>query len=79
MMYVPRGFAHAVLTLSDNTEAIYLVSSFYDPQQERGVRWNDTALRIEWPIEPCEISAKDAKWPDLDPVFHGLELMRGMK
>ena len=79
MMYVPRGFAHAILTLSDNAEAIYLVSAFYGPEQERGVRWNDPALRIEWPIEPCEISAKDAKWPDLDPVFHGLEQMRGMK
>jgi dTDP-4-dehydrorhamnose 3,5-epimerase len=79
MMYVPRGFAHAILTLTENAEAIYLVSTFYGPEQERGVRWNDAAFRIEWPIDPREISAKDAKWPDLDPALHGLELMRGLK
>lgn len=79
MMYAPRGFAHAILTLSDNVEAIYLVSAFYDPARERGLRWNDPAFGIEWPIEPMEISPKDAKWPDFDPDFHGVELVRGMK
>ena len=78
MMYVPRGFAHAILTLADDTEALYLVSEFYAPEQERGVRWNDTAFKIEWPIEPSEISAKDAKWPDFDPAFHGVEQLRGL-
>jgi len=78
MMYVPRGFAHAILTLSDDAEAIYLVSAFYGPEQERGVRWNDPAIGIEWPIQPVEISDKDAKWPDLDAGFHGLERMRGL-
>lgn len=79
MMYVPRGFAHAILTLSDNAEAIYLVSAFYGPQEERGVRWNDPAIGIEWPIQPVEISKKDANWPDLDAGFHGLEQMRRLK
>lgn len=78
MMYVPRGFAHAILTLSDDAEAIYLVSAFYGPQQERGVRWNDPAIGIAWPIEPAEVSPKDATWPDFDPAFHGIELMRGL-
>lgn len=78
MMYVPRGFAHAMLTLTDDAEAIYLVSAFYGPQQERGLRWNDAAIGIKWPIEPVEISPKDANWPDLDPIFHGIELMRGL-
>ena len=78
MMYVPRGFAHAILTLTDDAEAIYLVSTFYDPQAERGLRWNDPAIGIEWPIEPVEISPKDAKWPDFDPDFHGVEAMRGL-
>lgn len=72
MMYAPRGFAHALITLRDATEAFYLVSAFYAPEAERGVRWNDPAIGIEWPIEPVEISAKDAAWPDLDPTFHGL-------
>lgn len=79
MMYVPRGFAHALLTLSDDVEALYLVSAFYAPQSERGLRWNDPALAIEWPIAPAEISAKDRNWPDLDPEFHGVELMRGLR
>jgi len=79
MMYVPRGFAHAILTLTDDTEALYLVSDFYAPQEERGIRWNDPRFGIEWPIEPAEISEKDAAWPDFDPEFHGVERLRGAK
>jgi dTDP-4-dehydrorhamnose 3,5-epimerase len=78
MMYVPRGFAHAILTLTDDVEAIYLVSAFYGLKQERGLRWNDPAFGIEWPIEPVEISPKDAKWPDFDEEFHGVEHMRAL-
>ena len=76
MMYVPRGFAHAILTLSPDTEAIYLVSAHYAPADERGVRWNDPRFDIKWPIAPTEISAKDAAWPDFDPSFHGVERLR---
>jgi dTDP-4-dehydrorhamnose 3,5-epimerase len=79
MMYVPRGFAHAILTLEPDTEALYLVSAFYDPAAERGVRWNDPAFAIDWPIEPVEISAKDANWPLFDPDFHQVEQLRGLK
>ncbi|MNL42915.1 dTDP-4-dehydrorhamnose 3,5-epimerase [compost metagenome] len=79
MMYVPRGFAHAFITLTDDTEALYLVSDFYAPECERGLRFNDPALGIEWPIEPVEVSEKDRAWPDFNPEFHGTELMRGLK
>jgi dTDP-4-dehydrorhamnose 3,5-epimerase len=79
MMYVPRGFAHAILTLTDDVEAIYLVSDSYAPDVERGLRWNDPAVGIAWPISPAEISPKDARWPDFDPAFHGVEMMRGLK
>lgn len=79
MMYVPRGFAHGFITLTDHTEAIYMVSDRYNPQAERGVRYNDPAIGIEWPFEPTEMSDKDRKWPDLDSAFHGLEQMRGAK
>ena len=78
MMYVPRGFAHAFLTLTDDVEAIYLVSAFYSPEDERGVRWNDPRFGIEWPMRPVEISDKDARWPDFDPAFHGIERLRGL-
>jgi dTDP-4-dehydrorhamnose 3,5-epimerase len=78
MMYVPRGFAHAILTLADDTEALYLSSAFYAPERERGIRWNDPNFRIEWPVKPEEISTKDAAWPDFDPVFHGAEHLMGL-
>jgi dTDP-4-dehydrorhamnose 3,5-epimerase len=78
MMYVPRGFAHAILTLTEDVEALYLVSNSYAPQLERGIRWDDPAIGVEWPITPVEISPKDAAWPDLDPTFHGLEQLRGL-
>lgn len=78
MMYVPQGFAHGFVTLTDDAEAFYLVSAFYSPENERGLRFNDPAVEIEWPIEPVEISEKDRKWPDLNADFHGLERMRGL-
>lgn len=79
MMYVPRGFAHAILTLEADTEALYLVSAHYAPHEERGLRWNDPRFRVDWPIAPSEISPKDAHWPDFDPEFHQIERLRGLK
>jgi dTDP-4-dehydrorhamnose 3,5-epimerase len=70
MMYVPRGFAHGFLTLAEDTEALYLVSAFYDPARERGVRWNDPRFAIRWPAEPVVISDKDANQRDFDPGWH---------
>jgi dTDP-4-dehydrorhamnose 3,5-epimerase len=78
MMYVPQGFAHAILTLADESEALYFSSAFYAPEQERGVRWDDPRFSVQWPIEPSEISAKDAAWPDFDPLFHGAEDLTGL-
>lgn len=79
MMYVPRGFAHGILTLSDNAELLYLVSDFYALKEERGIRWNDPRFGVEWPIKPREISPKDTAWPDFEPVTHGTETLRGVK
>ncbi len=79
MMYVPRGFAHAILTLEPDTEAIYFVSTHYAPGEERGVRWNDPRFGVEWPIAPIELSPKDANWPDFNPEFHQPERLRGLK
>lgn len=64
MLYVPRGCAHGILTLEDDTELIYLASHHYVPEAERGARWNDPAFDIAWPLEPHVISEKDANWPD---------------
>jgi dTDP-4-dehydrorhamnose 3,5-epimerase len=78
MMYVPRGCAHGLLTLADDTEALYLVSDSYAPDRERGMRFDDPWLGIEWPIAPVEISPKDRAWPDFDPDYHGIEALRGL-
>jgi dTDP-4-dehydrorhamnose 3,5-epimerase len=64
-LYVPKGFAHGFQTLEDDTETLYLISDFYAPEAERGLRWNDPAFRIEWPDpEHVILSEKDASWPD---------------
>lgn len=70
MMYVPRGFAHGFLTLEPDVEALYMVSAFYAPERERGVRWNDPRFGIRWPVEPRVISEKDAHQRDFDPAWH---------
>ncbi len=77
MMYVPRGFAHGFITLGDDTEALYLVSAFYAPQCERGVRFDDPSFAIDWPLAPVEMSAKDREWPDFDPAGPIAAALRG--
>ena len=79
MLLVPQGCAHGFLTLTDDTEAFYLVSAFYAPELERGVRYDDPRFGIEWPTRPAEVSPKDRDWPDFDPVFHGVESLRGLR
>ncbi|GHA80244.1 dTDP-4-dehydrorhamnose 3,5-epimerase [Pontibacter akesuensis] len=64
MLFVPEGFAHGFITLEDNTDVTYQVTEFYTPGAERGIRWNDPAFNIEWPIEPVVISEKDQAHPD---------------
>ncbi len=66
-LLVPKGCANAFLTLADETEVTYLVSEFYAPGAEAGVRWNDPTFAIRWPAEPSVISEKDRNWPDFAP------------
>jgi dTDP-4-dehydrorhamnose 3,5-epimerase len=70
MMYVPKGFAHGLMTLREDSEILYLVSNAYLPEAERGIRWNDPRFKMEWPMAPADISAKDSAWPDFDPAYH---------
>ncbi len=70
MMYVPKGFGHGFVTLTEGAEAFYFVDEFYAPEHERGVRWNDPAFRIAWPVTPTVISDKDQRHPDFDPEHH---------
>jgi dTDP-4-dehydrorhamnose 3,5-epimerase len=64
MIYIPGGFAHGYQILMDDTEVFYQVGQFYTPEYERGIRWDDPAFAIEWPLDVREISTKDTKWPD---------------
>jgi dTDP-4-dehydrorhamnose 3,5-epimerase len=70
MLFIPEGLAHGFLTLGDNTEVFYQMSEFYDPASARGVRWNDPAFRINWPLEPQVISNRDRDYPDFNPEAH---------
>jgi len=65
MLYIPPGFAHGYQTLADDTELLYLVSSEYSPAHQRGVRYNDPAFGIRWPLgEPSVVHERDAAYPD---------------
>lgn len=69
MLTIPEGFAHGYQTLTDDAEVFYHVSEFYTPGSEGGLRWNDEAIDIEWPImteNEIVISNKDAEWPLLE-------------
>ena len=67
MIYAPRGMAHGFVTLADHTEAFYMVSAFYAPERERGIRWNDPRFGIAWPVTPIVMSDKDRHRADFDP------------
>jgi len=69
-LYVPKGFGHAFLALEDDTETLYLVTEYYAPERERGLRFNDPRLAIPWPIPPTIVSDKDRAWPDFSPDYH---------
>ncbi len=62
-LYVPELFAHGYLTLEPGSEVAYQVGEFYTPGFERGIRWDDPALGITWPLPVEVISEKDASWP----------------
>jgi dTDP-4-dehydrorhamnose 3,5-epimerase len=62
-LFVPKGIAHGFITLRDDTEVLYMISVPYVPGFERGVRWNDPAIGISWPMAPSAVSPRDAAYP----------------
>lgn len=64
MVYIPEGFAHGYQTLEDETEVTYQVSQFYFPDFERGLRYDDAGIGIDWPLIVKVMSDKDKRWPD---------------
>jgi dTDP-4-dehydrorhamnose 3,5-epimerase len=63
MLYIPPGCAHGYQSLTDDAEVFYLVSNYYNPAAERGVRYDDPAFGIAWPLEVTVLSEKDMSWP----------------
>ncbi|PCI42145.1 MAG: dTDP-4-dehydrorhamnose 3,5-epimerase [Rhodospirillaceae bacterium] len=63
-LYVPPGCAHGFITLQDNTDVNYLMGETFVADLARGVRWNDAAFGIEWPLQPVTMNERDEKYPD---------------
>ena len=64
MLYVPEGFAHGYQTLEDETDLVYQTSQFYAREAAKGVRYNDPAFAIAWPLPVSVVSSGDTNWPD---------------
>jgi dTDP-4-dehydrorhamnose 3,5-epimerase len=65
MLYIPPGFAHGFLVLSDTADFIYKCTDYYHPQSEQGILWNDPDIGIDWPISDVQLSEKDRNNPIL--------------
>jgi len=63
-LIIPEGVAHGFITLEPDTDVLYQISPAYQPGHEAGVRWNDPAFGIKWPLQPSLISERDAAYPD---------------
>ena len=71
-IYVPEGFAHGFQTLADNSEVFYQHSAFYSPDHQRGLRFNDPAFKINWPLDVSSISERDRSHAPVDVNFRGI-------
>ena len=65
-LFVPAGFAHGFITLSDDAEVYYMISVPHSPSHAQGFRWSDPAFGIQWPMSPSVISPRDAAYPLLN-------------
>lgn len=64
-LWIPEGFAHGFMVLSDNAEFVYKTTNYYAPECDRGIIWNDEDINIHWPLMIQSISEKDAQAPKL--------------
>lgn len=67
-LYIPAGFAHGLQCLCDNCEVFYLMGDSYVPELACGVRWNDPAIGIQWPIADASVSPRDTNLPRLSEM-----------
>lgn len=66
MLYVPEGFAHGYQTLENETDLVYQTTQFYAKEAAKGVRYNDPAFGITWPLPVSIVSSGDKNWPDYE-------------
>ena len=74
MLCVPEGFAHGFQALENNCEMLYFHTEFFSPKHEKGIRYNDPMIEIEWPLEITEISDRDRNHPLLPYEFSGIDV-----
>ncbi|HWB70559.1 MAG TPA: dTDP-4-dehydrorhamnose 3,5-epimerase family protein, partial [Solirubrobacterales bacterium] len=67
-LFVPVGFAHGFLVISDVADVNYLVSSYYDPATEAGIAWDDPDVGVEWPLPDPQLSERDKTAPKLTEI-----------
>jgi dTDP-4-dehydrorhamnose 3,5-epimerase len=71
MLYVPPGLAHGFCVLSEEVDFVYKVTEEYAPELERGIKWNDPEIGVQWPIAEPIVSPRDAQLPPLEQVRRG--------
>ena len=69
-LYVPPGYAHGFVVLSESADFQYKCTEFYDPTDEAGILWSDNQLNINWPIASPRLSDKDSRLPTLERLEH---------
>ena len=67
-LYIPSECAHGFVTMTEDTDVFYQMGEFYAPGASRGVRWNDSAFGIDWPIAQPLMNERDSCYPDFVPV-----------
>lgn len=77
-LYIPSGFAHGFQTLEENTDIVYMMSDYYRPDLQDGVRHNDPVFDITWPLPLSSISPRDLDYPDFDPDSHTWKYNRAL-
>lgn len=71
-LIIPEGCAHGFQVLEENSELLYMHTAYYTPECEGGIRFDDPAIDIRWPLPPADLSVRDLSHPLLDEMFEGL-------
>ena len=75
LLWIPPGFAHGFCVLSESADFLYKCTALYDPEDDRGIRWDDPAIGIDWPLANPTLSAKDRALPTLAEAKDALPVL----